>query len=375
MDQHLKEALPDFENKASAFTVTDGASSTATITYDQAAAPGDSEQAHITATSLSGNRTSCSEIGRAIDLLNNTASAVAKIHHDARRKQPLTLQFAKQAIDELIQNFADDPNTLFWALTANHRMHHLNRRSVGCAVWALALGHHLEFNQAALHELMLGALLLDIGKINVPIVIQTKAGKLNKAEQNFVRRHVADGIRMLESAVELSAEAIEMVRAHHERIDGSGYPFGLKGEEISLYAQIAGIIDSFDALSLHRYYADGLSGDAALNMLREQRGKKFAANLVDHFINAIGELPTGTWVQLPDGSTGVVCAQNPTDPGEAQVALIANAEQQPILAIHWLSLHEHGKARVLPPTERPPHAAAMERSLQAAIYAQRPRKY
>ena len=375
MDQQEKAALPNFHNKTSALTVIDGASSTATIACDRAAYPGDSEQGHSQSISLSGHRTGCSEIGRAIDLLNNTASAVAKIHRAARRKQPLELRFARQAIDELIQNFADDPNTLFWALAANHRMHHLNRRSVGCAVWSLALGGHLEFDQAALHELMLGALLLDIGKINVPVVIQTKAGRLNKAEQNFVRRHVADGIRMLESAGELSAATIEMVRAHHERIDGSGYPFGLKGEEISLYAQIAGIVDSFDALSLKRYYADGLSGDAALNMLLQQRGKKFAANLIDHFINAIGEFPTGTWVELPDGRTGVICSQGSADTGEAQVALIADAEQQPILAIHWLSLHEHSKARVMPPAERPPHAAAMERSLQAAIYAQRPRKY
>jgi HD-GYP domain-containing protein (c-di-GMP phosphodiesterase class II) len=336
---------------------------------------GDHPQQYREISATPERKSGCSEIGRAIDLLNNSASAVARIHRAARRKQPLELEFAKQAIAELIENFADDPNTLFWALAANHRMHHLNRRSVGCAVWALALGRHLDFDQFALHELMLGALLLDIGKINVPVVIQAKAGRLNKPEQNFVRRHVADGIRLLESVDGLSAATIEMVRAHHERIDGSGYPFGLKGEEISLYAQIAGIVDSFDALSLNRYYADGLSGDAALNMLRKQRGKKFAANLIDHFINAIGEFPTGTWVELPDGRTGVVCSQDSADSGGAKVALIADAEQQPFLAIHWLSLHKHSKARVLPPAERPHHAAAMERSLQAAIYAHKARKY
>jgi HD-GYP domain-containing protein (c-di-GMP phosphodiesterase class II) len=375
MDQQEKEARPDLKNKTSALTVLDGGLSTASITNNQTIYSGTSQQPHIESTSLTRHNAGCSEIGRAIDLLNNAASAVAKIHRAARRRQPLGLRFAKQAINELIENFSDDPNTLFWALAANRRMYHLCRRSVGCAVWALALGRRLEFNQAALHELMLGALLLDIGKINVPVVIQAKAGKLNKAEQNFVRRHVADGIRLLESVDGLSAATIEMVRAHHERIDGSGYPFGLKGEEISLYAQIAGIVDSFDAMSLRRYYADGLSGDAALNMLQKQRGKRFAADLIDHFIIAIGEFPTGTWVELPDGRTGVVCSQDSADSGGAKVALIADAEQQPFLAIHWLSLHKHSKARVLPPAERPPHATAMERSLQAAIYAHRARKY
>jgi HD-GYP domain-containing protein (c-di-GMP phosphodiesterase class II) len=375
MDQQEKAALPDLHTKTSTLTVLDGGSSTASITVDQAAYPGSSKQTHTKSASFSGRHTGCSEIGRAIDLLNNSASAVARLHRAARRRQPLDLRFAKQAVAELIENFSGDPNTLFWALAANRRMYHLNRRAVGCTVWALALGLQLDFDRDALQELMLGALLLDIGKINVPVVIQAKAGKLNKAEQNFVRRHVADGIRMLESADGLSAATIEMVRAHHERIDGSGYPFGLKGDELSLYAQIAGIVDSFDAMSLRRYYADGLSGDAALNMLQKQRGKQFSANLIEHFIKAIGEFPTGTWVELPDGRTGVVCSQDSAGPGGAQVALIADAEQQPFLAIQWLSLHKHSKARVLPPAERPPHAAAMERSLQAAIYAHRARKY
>jgi HD-GYP domain-containing protein (c-di-GMP phosphodiesterase class II) len=383
MDQQEKQALPDRHANTTALKAVAGNSSTATLSADQAIYPGASQQPHvktkvefnIESTSFAGSGSGCSEIGRAIDLINNMASAVAKIHRAIRRRQPVKLRFAKQAIDELIENFSADPNTLFWALAANRRMYHLCRRSVGCAVWALAFGRHLDFDRAALHELMLGALLLDIGKLNVPVVIQAKAGGLNKAEQNFTRRHVADGIRMLESVDGLSAATIEMIHAHHERIDGSGYPFGLKGDEISLYAQIAGIVDSFDALSLSRYYADGVSGDAALSMLRKQHGEKFDPLLLDQFFNAIGEFPTGTWVELPDGRTGVVCSQDAEDQGGAQVALIADAEQQPFLAVRWLSLHKHSEARVLPPAERPRHAAAMERSLQAAIYAHRGRKY
>ena len=74
-------------------------------------------------------------------------------------------------------------------------------------------------------------------------------------------------------------------------------------------------------------------------------------------------------VELPDGRTGVVCSQDPADQAQAQVALIADAEQQPFIAVRWLSLHKNSEARALPPAERPRDAAAMERSLQAAIYA------
>ena len=369
--QYKKQTLPDVHAIATALPAVDGVGLSVIDPSDSGGLPRRSRAIE----SLPGCTAGRSEIGRAIDLLNNAASAVANIHRAARRKQPLELQALNQTIDALIENFADDPNALFWALAANRRMYHLSRRSIGCAVWALALGGYLNFDRVALHELMLGAVLLDLGKINVPVVILAKTGRLNAAEQNFARRHVAEGIRMLESVDGLPEATIEMIRSHHERVDGSGYPYGLKGDEISLYAQIAGIVDSFDALSLSRYYADGLSGHAAVSMLRKQSGEKFESILVDQFVSAIGEFPTGTWVEFPDGRMGVVCLQSPADEGGAQVVPIADAEQQPFIAVHWLSLHEHSGARALPPAERPPHAAAMERSLQAAIYARGARKY
>jgi HD-GYP domain-containing protein (c-di-GMP phosphodiesterase class II) len=365
MAQQKKQASPNIHAIAAALPEADGVWSTVSTAADSDA----HTERPCELIAMPVPRPECSNIGRAIDLLNNSALAVAKIHRSVRRKQPIVLKQLNQAIAALVENFADDPNALFWALAANRGMYYLSRRSVGCAVWALALGRRLEFDRDALQELMLGALLLDIGKLNVPVVILAKASRLNPSEQNIARRHVVESIRMLESVEGLSTEIIEMVRSHHERIDGSGYPFGLKADEISLYAQIAGIVDSFDAMSLSRYYADGLSGHAALGMLRKQRAVSFDPVLMDHFLSAIGEFPTGTWVELPDGRTGVVCSQGPADQAQAQVALIADAEQQPFIAVRWLSLHKHSEARALPPAERPRDAAAMERSLQAAIYA------
>jgi len=371
MAQQIKQTLPDAPAITTSLSVVAGGWSTVANAADS---EGSSRQNSDDA-ALPEHRAGSSEIARAIDLLNNSALAVAKLHRAAYRKQPLELQPLTQAVDALIENFASDPNTLFWALAANRGMYYLSRRAVGCAVWALALGRRLDFDHAALHDLLLGALLLDIGKVKVPVVIMAKASGLNEAEQKFARRHVAESVRMLESVDGLSAATIEMVQSHHERIDGSGYPFGLQGDQVSLYAQIAGIVDSFDALSLRRYYADGLSGHAALSALQKECGEKFAPLLLEHFFSAIGEFPTGTWIEFPDGRTGVVCSQDAKAHVGAQVALIADAQQQPFLAIRWLSLREHGDARALSPAERPNHAAAMERSLQAAIYARRARKY
>ena len=125
---------------------------------------------------------------------------------------------------------------------------------------------------------------------------------------------------------------------------------------------------------MSRYYAEGLSGHAALSILRKQCREKFDHHLFDQFVSAIGEFPTGTWIEFSDGRTGVVCLQASAEQGGAQVVPIADAEQQPFLEVRWLSLHEHSTVRALPPAERPDHAAVMERSLQAAIYARGARK-
>ncbi|NND54192.1 MAG: HD domain-containing protein [Gammaproteobacteria bacterium] len=320
----------------------------------------------------------CSEISRAIDRVNALSTTVKDIHRIVRGGKLPELNHARYVIDAIIDDFTDELDALFWALTANGRMYHLCRRSVGCVIWALAMGRALQLDRKSLHELMLGALLLDIGKLRVPVVILVKAGGLSDTEHRFARRHVSEGVRIVEAINhrhpgELSAEIVEMVRSHHERVDGSGYPCRLQRDEISLYAQIAAIIDSYDALSVSRYYADGVSGDAALVTLRRQH-EKFDPDLLELFCNAIGDYPTGTWVEFSDGSTGVVCGQD-ADEGTARVALIADEQQQPFLEVRWLSLHQHNAVRVLPPAERPAHAGAMERSLQSAIYAFRPRRF
>jgi len=367
VDRFTKQTLAEARSEAPALAVIDGGLGRSPANPT----PTDTQHESFAAFPAHGG---CSEISRAIDCINGLATAVADMHRLVRTGKLPELKHARQALAATIDDFGEQPDALFWALTANRRMYHLCRRSVGCAVWAMALGQQLGFARDELRELMLGALLLDIGKLRVPVVLLAKASKLNQAELGFIRRHVTEGIRLLEKLDGVSADIIEMVRSHHERIDGSGFPCRLKGDEISLYAQIAGIIDSYDALSLSRYYADGLSGADALSALQDESGEKFSARLLEQFRVAIGDMPVGTWVELKDGCTGVVCGRD-TDAKDARVALIADEHKQPFLEVRWLSLHRHEGERLLPPDERPENFKAMERSLQSAIYAFRPRRY
>ena len=313
-------------------------------------------------------------ITRANELLDAASVSVTELIRAARKKERIEIEPLKQVVHKLVDNFDRCPNALLWALAANKNMRYLNRRAVGSAVLALALGRFLGLGHEALHELVLGALLMDIGKVAVPVTILAKVSELTEAEEQIARRHVDGGILILEAIKGLSPETIEMVRSHHERIDGSGYPAGLKGRAISLKAQIAGIVDSFDALSLNRYYSEGVSGHDALGALNDERGQKFDAKLVDKFICAIGVFPTGTWVEFDNGCMGVVCLQNPREPMSPHVALITDSNHQPFAAVRWLTLTHQNVARAMQPAERPHYSAAMEHSLQSSVYGTWPRK-
>jgi len=123
---------------------------------------------------------------------------------------------------------------------------------------------------------------------------------------------------------------LAMVSHHHERYDGSGYPNQQRGSEIPLYARIAGIVDTFDAITQDRRYAPAISAHTALRYLNGQRRIKFDGGLMQQFIRAMGIYPTGTWVELLDGSIGVVCEQDPQWPLSPNIVVVSKNNGMPM---------------------------------------------
>jgi hypothetical protein len=214
------------------------------------------------------------------------------------------------------------PDALLWLLRTEPMQGYLYRRAIGTALTAAAFGHRLGFDRQALRELALGGLLLDIGKIEIPITLLAKPEHLTPEEFVVVRRHVSHGLELMQIIGNVPVRVMEMVSSHHERFDGSGYPAQQCGAEIPLFARIAGIVDTFDAITQNRRYAPAISAHTALRYLSGQRRSKFDGALTQEFINAMGVYPTGTWVELLDGCIGIVCAQDPRWPLAPRVAVL-----------------------------------------------------
>ncbi len=222
------------------------------------------------------------------------------------------------------------PDALLWLLRTDSTDGYLYRRSIGTAIICAVYGNKLGFDRARLMELVMGGLLMDIGKTEVPVTILAKADNLSPEETGLVRKHVDYAIELIRVMEGVPDRVVSMVGNHHERYDGSGYPYKKRSTEIPLFARIAGIVDTFDAITQDRRYAPAISSHTALRYLSSQRQTKFDDDLLQEFIRAMGIYPTGTWVELLDGSIGVVCAQDPHWPLAPRIAIVSKSNGMPM---------------------------------------------
>lgn len=152
---------------------------------------------------------------------------------------------------------------------------------------AYILGKKLDLSKGKMERLLMGALFHDIGKINIPDEVLKKPGKLTPEEFEYVKWHPIDGAEMVNGTF-LEGVA-DIIRQHHERIDGSGYPDGLKGDQILIEAKIIAVVDSFDAMTSKRSYRNAFTREKALEELKSLAGIKYDAKLVEIFENCIKE--------------------------------------------------------------------------------------
>lgn len=198
--------------------------------------------------------------------------------------------------------------------------------SVSTAVYSLLIGHGLKYDRKKLSWLAMGTLLHDIGKTVLDPKIVYKEDVVTDEEFEYIKKHAICGYDLLKDAPNIPNMAKEIALNHHEKLDGSGYPRGLQGEELSDFARIAAIADVYDALTSDRCYRKKWATNKAVDFLIQNSGNKFDPEFVRIFIQRIAVYPNGSMVRLSDGKIAVVKEQNKYTPLRPIVRVIADEE-------------------------------------------------
>jgi putative nucleotidyltransferase with HDIG domain len=198
--------------------------------------------------------------------------------------------------------------------------------SVSTTVYSLLIARQLGYNKSMMEKLAAGALFHDIGKILLDKKILNKEGNLLPDETEYIKQHTTLGYETLKKCVSLTELSRIVALYHHERMDGSGYPTGIKAGELHEIVRIVAVADTYDALISERCYHEKWSSNQAVNYLIEHAETKFDTKLVSAFIRQIAIYPNGSMVRLSDNSTGIIKEQNKNYPLRPVVRIITDKD-------------------------------------------------
>lgn len=168
----------------------------------------------------------------------------------------------------------------------------------------------VDLEMQSIHDIALGGLLHDVGKMRVVGAILNKPARLSSDEFRHMKSHVVLGSDIIRQLSGIPPLALEPVEQHHERFDGSGYPKGLKGDDISRVGRMAAIVDVYDAITSDRVYRRAMAPAAAVQKLFEWSKFHFDPALMQIFLKSVGIYPIGSLVSLESGRLGVVIEQS-----------------------------------------------------------------
>lgn len=242
-------------------------------------------------------------------------SVIQNAMNDVRMGRDINMDAVNQVVADMADSVLRNPD----ALTSLSRLKHFDEytffHSVNTSLLALSMGRNLGFADEEIHQLGVGTLLHDIGKTKIPLEILNKPGKYEPHEFEIMKQHAMRGAEVLAGTTGLSDCFLKPALEHHERVDGSGYPYRRTRDELSQFGMISAVVDIYDAITSDRCYHKAKPAHETLQFLYKisQKGH-LDSRLVQRFIQVVGVYPVGSLVVLNTGEVAVVSRLNRETP-------------------------------------------------------------
>lgn len=282
------------------------------------------------------------ELADAREIKAKVDDSLKKVMADLRKGKALDIELVKQGVEATVDSILRNPSAFALLLQLEKSDEYSYVHSLSTSVWCAQFGRHLGLERAEIINLALGGMLLDVGKVRLPQTLLHKREAISTQERAAIHQHVDHSLRILAASKLIPTDVMRMVATHHERADGSGYPEGLVNDSIPIYGRIAGIVDSYDAMTSKRPYTDEVySPHEAINELYRCRGSYFQAELVEQFIQTVGLYPTGSLVEFNSGEVGVIVEVNDLKRLFPTVMLILDKDKQPLSEFKTVNLSKN----------------------------------
>lgn len=250
------------------------------------------------------------EIARAERICAKSGAVMRQMFNEARMGQALNTEIAKTVSEEITNSVMRNQGALISVVRLKTKDDYTYMHSVAVCALMVALGQQLGLPEDQVRLAGLAGLMHDIGKIGVPLDVLNKPGALTQDEFKVVRNHPTEGYHILKTLEDLHPSVLDVCLHHHERIDGKGYPEGLKGDEISLLSKMGAVCDVYDAITSNRPYKKGWEPGDSIKRMAEWAGAHLDAAVFQAFVKSIGIYPVGSLVKLSSDRMAIVIEQN-----------------------------------------------------------------
>lgn len=270
------------------------------------------------------------EYGRALKVFGKSKRAVTALYSDVRLGKAIKAERLAPLVDEITGSIDNNPHAFISIAQLKARHEYTYMHSVAVCALMINLARELRFGEAAVREAGMAGLLHDIGKAMMPLEIIDKPGPLTDEEFDVIKSHPVRGHELLRRSSGVSHNALDVCLRHHERFDGNGYPDGMAGERLSLFARMSALCDVYDAVTSERAYKQPWTPIESVARMREWTGH-FDPEMFELFVKSVGIYPTGAFVRLKSGRVAMVIGENPDDPScPPLLAIGAEPERIPL---------------------------------------------
>ncbi len=251
------------------------------------------------------------EMARAAKICAQAKQAVTSMFEEARMGKAVDSGNARKLVEEISDSVTRNPGALISLARLKTADDYTYMHSVAVCALMISLGRQIGVDENTIPRLGIAGLLHDLGKAMMPQDVLNKPGKLTDEEFGIMKRHPSEGAKLLQSSESTDDIALDVALHHHEKTDGSGYPEGLKDNEISLYAKMGAVCDVYDAITSNRPYKAGWDPAESLRRMAEWANGHFDPTVFQAFVKSLGIYPIGSLVRLSSGRLGLVVEQSP----------------------------------------------------------------